>query len=126
MDYLYNKVYIVGEIDQRAVALDMPWFRRTNLCLRHVQILETRPNSKHIDLENGRGIMYFWIPENDKLILNTTQFCSRKSESRNLKSENKAIRVLLEGYQNKLTGAFSNLKLLEHEVSPIFETYASS
>lgn len=106
-------VYIIGEVDFRAVRLDRLSSLRTNLCLRYTHISKDRPTKLSVNYESSLSINYFWI-ENLKGI------CSNGMD---LRKNNQTRIVLLEGKYNYLTG-YSNLKVLESKIVPITKRYA--
>jgi hypothetical protein len=108
-------IYVVGEVDYREVDLDIPWIRKTNICLRYPQFTDTMPDNLSIDYKVPLKTEYFLIPSKD--VINN---CADGLELRLL---DKTRAVMLSGHYNPWNG-YHSMKVIKSEIVPITNNYA--
>lgn len=113
-DFLYEHVYIIGEVDERVIRLDFPWFRNANMCLRYSEILKERPKDDVINIrcEKNVAFLYLFVPPS---VLWSYPHRSEHGSS-NV--------ILLGGYRNKITGVISSIYLIRTDIVPQINGYA--
>jgi hypothetical protein len=101
MGNLYEKTYIVGEVDYQVVALDRPLLYPANICLRYPSYFTIEPVFK---INYNQPLHQDWL------------FVSNRDAISFDRPIGKTRIVMIECNRNIITGYFSDCKIIKHDL----------
>jgi len=113
MGNLYEKTYIVGEVDYRVIAFDRPILYGTNIGLRYPSFSTSEP-SLTVNYDQNENVLWLYVSNSDAINWNGCR----------LRLEQKTTIITVECWRNNVTGYFSGCKIIKHDIVPITKSYA--
>jgi hypothetical protein len=116
MGNITEKVYITGEKDHRFIAFDKPFLYETNIAIRYPTIYDIKPELV-VNYEQEPNIKWLYVSNLENSIIEDEDIFT-------LRRLDKTIIVLIECDHNRITGNFSNCKIIESKIAPIVKLYS--
>lgn len=113
MGNIYEKTYIVGEVDCRAVALDMPLLYKVNTCIRYPSYFTSDPE---FNVDYNQTFRTEWLFVSNREMIGYDRDY--------LMTDGKVTMVMIECQRNIITGYYSDCKIINYDMIEKVKPYA--